>query len=107
MYNELLGLYTRIRQELLPDLEYKEFADMYAQTIVYGLFIARYNDKTTGDFTRGEAIENLAKESHLLKQFFQHIATSENLHPTLNEAINKLCELYSLANLKELLNQSV
>lgn len=105
MYNELLGLYTRIRQELLPDLEYKEFADMYAQTIVYGLFIARYNDKTTGDFTRGEAIENLAKESHLLKQFFQHIATSENLHPTLNEAINKLCELYSLANLKELLNQ--
>lgn len=105
MHNELLGLYSRIKQELLPDLGIKEFSDMYAQTIVYGLFIARYNDKTTEDFTRGEAIANLSKESHLLKQFFQHIATSENLHPTLNDSIDSLCELYALANLKELLDQ--
>ena len=105
MYDELFGLYSRIKEELLPDLEIREFSDMYAQTIVYGLFIARYNDKTMGSFTRGEAIENLSKESHLLKQFFQHIATSDNLHPTLNDSIDKLCELYSLTDIKELLNQ--
>lgn len=105
MYDELFGLYSRIKEELLPDLEIREFSDMYAQTIVYGLFIARYNDKTMESFTRGEAIENLSKESHLLKQFFQHIATSDNLHPTLNDSIDKLCELYTLADLKELLNQ--
>lgn len=105
MYNELFGLYSKIKQELLPDLEIRNFSDMYAQTIVYGLFIARYNDKTIESFTRGEAIENLSKEGHLLKQFFQHIATSDNLHPTLNDSIDKLCELYSLANIKELLNQ--
>ena len=105
MYDELFGLYSRIKEELLPDLEIREFSDMYAQTIVYGLFIARYNDKTMESFTRGEAIENLSKESHLLKQFFQHIATSDNLHPTLNDSIDKLCELYSLTDIKELLNQ--
>ena len=105
MYNELFGLYSKIKQELLPDLGIREFSDMYAQTIVYGLFIARYNDKTAEDFTRGEAIGNLSKESHLLKQFFQHIATSDNLHPTLDDSIDNLCELYSLANLKELLDQ--
>lgn len=105
MYNELSGLYSRIKEELLPDLEYRDFSDMYAQTIVYGLFIARYNDKTVENFTRGEAIENLSKESHLLKQFFQHIATSDNLHPTLNDSIDKLCELYALTDIKELLNQ--
>lgn len=105
MHNELFGLYSKIKQELLPDLQIKEFSDMYAQTIVYGLFIARYNDKTTEDFTRGEAIGNLSKESHLLKQFFQHIATSDNLHPTLDDSIDNLCELYSLANLTELLDQ--
>ena len=105
MYNELFGLYSKIKQELLPDLGIREFSDMYAQTIVYGLFIARYNDKTAEDFTRGEAIGNLSKESHLLKQFFQHIATSDNLHPTLDDSIDNLCDLYSLANLKELLDQ--
>lgn len=105
MYNELFALYSKIKEELLPDLEISQFSDMYAQTIVYGLFIARYNDKTIENFTRGEAIENLSKESHLLKQFFQHIATSDNLHPTLNDSIDKLCELYSLTDLGELLNQ--
>lgn len=105
MYNELFALYMKIKQELLPDLGFEEFSDMYAQTIVYGLFIARYNDETLENFTRGEAIENLTKESYLLKQFFQHIATSDKLHPTLNASIDKLCQLYSLTNLKLLLEQ--
>ena len=106
MYDDLNALYTRLKQELLPELNVGEFADMYAQTIVYGLFIARYNDKASAKFTRGEAIANLAKESHLLKQFFQHIANSGALHPTLNDAIEKLCKLYSITNLAELLDKS-
>lgn len=105
MYNELFALYSRIQQELLPDLNIKDFSDMYAQTIVYGLFIARYNDRNLSNFSRGEAIENLAKESHLLKQFFQHITTSSNLHPTLNDSIDKLCNLFTLTDLQSLLNQ--
>ncbi len=105
MFTELNALFLKLKQDLLPELEIKEFSDMYAQTIVYGLFIARYNDKNLKTFSRGEAIENLAKESHLLKQFFQHIATSNNLHPTLDDAINKLCNLFTLTNLQQLLNQ--
>lgn len=105
MYNELNALFSKLKQDLLPDLSIQEFSDMYAQTIVYGLFIARYNDDSLKTFSRGEAIENLAKESHLLKQFFQHIATANNLHPTLNDSINKLCELFKLTNLQQLLNQ--
>ena len=105
MFIELNALYSKIKEDLVPDLGINEFSDMYAQTIVYGLFIARYNDKTPETFSRGEAIENLTKESKLLKQFFQHIATSDNLHPTLDDSIDKLCQLYSLADLKFLLEQ--
>lgn len=105
MYQELFALFSKIKQELLPDLNINEFSDMYAQTIVYGLFIARYNDNTLNSFSKGEAISNLTKESHLLKQFFQHVATSDNLHPTLDETINKLCELFALTDLKKLLDQ--
>lgn len=105
MYTELFALYSRLQQDLLPDLTIRDFSDMYAQTIVYGLFIARYNDTSVENFSRGEAISNLTRESHLLKQFFQHVATSDNLHPTLDDSINKLCDLFALTDLKKLLDQ--
>ncbi|MGI5842521.1 MAG: type ISP restriction/modification enzyme, partial [Christensenellales bacterium] len=105
MYNELFALYSKLKEELLPELDIVAFADMYAQTIVYGLFIARYNDKHLSTFSRGEAISNLSNESHLLKQFFQHIANSGTLHPTLNDTIDKLCKLFSITNLPELLDK--
>jgi predicted helicase len=105
MFDELTALHSKLQQELLPDLSKSDFADMYAQTIVYGLFIARYNDKALKEFSRGKAIENLSKESHLLKQFFQHIANSGTLHAKLNYAIDGLCKLFSIANLPELLSQ--
>ena len=105
MFNELSALFAKLREELLPDLTIEKFADMYAQTITYGLFIARYNDNSLTTFTRGEALENLSKESVLLKKFFQHIATSDTLHPTLNNSIEKLCKLFSIADLQKLLNQ--
>ena len=61
----------------------REFADMYAQTIVYGLFIGRYNDTTPDSFDKYEAIRFLQEESELLKQFFLHIAGTGRKHPTL------------------------
>lgn len=105
MYNELYALFSKLKQDLLPELTTQAFSDMYAQTIVYGLFIARYNDKNLQTFSRGEAIENLAKESSLLKNFFQHIATSNKLHPTLDETIDKLCYIFSITDLKQLLDK--
>ena len=38
------------KQVLLPDLNDEQFADMYAQTICYGLFAARCNDQTRHNF---------------------------------------------------------
>lgn len=40
---------------LVHDMDEKQFADFYAQTIVYGMFIARINDKTPKTFSRLEA----------------------------------------------------
>ena len=63
MFPELYGLYNKIKSELSPSMNTKDFADMYAQTIVYGLFIARYNDKTLNNFNKYEALGNLQEES--------------------------------------------
>ena len=55
--NDLTKVYETIKQLLIHDLSYNDFADMYAQTLVYGLFVARFHDKTPNNFTRTEARE--------------------------------------------------
>ena len=106
MYLELYGLYKRIKTDLRPSMDTREFADMYAQTIVYGLFIARYNDSTPDTFDKYEAIGNLQTESELLKQFFMHIAAGTGKkHPTLEGVIDKLCNLYRICDISVLLGR--
>lgn len=105
MFPELYGLYSRIKSDLRPTMTSRDFADMYAQTIVYGLFIARYNDTTPESFDRYEAIKYLQEESALLKQFFMHIAGSGKKHPTLEAVIDKLCAIYRMCNISELLSR--
>ena len=46
------------RKVLLHDLTQDQFADMYAQTISYGLFAARCNVKGSEHFTRQHAAYN-------------------------------------------------
>lgn len=105
MFIELYGLYSRIQSDLRPLMTTREFADMYAQTIVYGLFIARYNDTTPDSFDRYEAIKFLQEESELLKQFFMHIAGGGRKHPTLEGVIDKLCSLYRICDISALLER--
>lgn len=105
MFKELYGLYSKIKSELRPTMNTREFADMYAQTIVYGLFIARYNDTTPESFDKYEAIGNIQEESELLKQFFMHIAGTGKKHPTLEGVIERLCSLYRICNISALLER--
>ena len=105
MFNEIYALYIKIKENLRPYLDTGSFADMYAQTIVYGLFIARYNVASPEAFNRYEAIGNLRRESALLKLFFSHIAVSDNQHPTLEAVIDKLCALYRIADVEMLLDK--
>ena len=62
------------RRVLLHDITPHSFADVYAQTIVYGLFAARLNDKTPEDFSRYEALSLIPKTSPFLRNLFQQIA---------------------------------
>jgi len=62
------------RKVLLHDLTEERFADMYAQTIAYGLFAARCNTKTEGHFIREHAAYELPKTNPFLRKMFTHIA---------------------------------
>ncbi len=75
--------FATFRQTLQPGLTPSEFADMYAQTLVYGLFTARVTMLPEhAHFTRYNAIHAIPKTSGLLQDIFQTIAC-----PDLDERI--------------------
>jgi hypothetical protein len=59
---------------LLHDITAAEFADIYAQTIAYGLFAARLHDDTPNSFTRQQAAEKIPLSNPFLRKLFQYIA---------------------------------
>jgi len=59
------------QQMLIHDIDNKSFADIYAQTIAYGMFAARYHDPT---FSREEAASLIPKSNPFLRKLFQDIA---------------------------------
>ncbi|MDD5511612.1 MAG: N-6 DNA methylase [Dehalococcoidales bacterium] len=74
---ESSSLHTQLvafRANLIPDLSVEYFADMYAQTIAYGLFAARCISKNGASFTRLDAVQNLPKTNPFLRKLFQYIA---------------------------------
>lgn len=71
---ELRGYMEAFRQVLIHDITPKTFADIYAQTIAYGMFAARLHDETPEDFTRSEAANLIPKSNPFLRKVFQQIA---------------------------------
>jgi len=100
---DLIKLYDSIKEFLVHDLTPHTFADMYAQTLVYGLFVARSHDKTPGDFSRREARELIPNSNKLLKRFFDHIVGVE-FKNSLRHIVNELCEVFSHADVSKLID---
>lgn len=90
------------KQILLHDLTDHTFADMYAQTIAYGLFVARLNDTTLEDFTRQEARELVSKNNPFLRQLFDYISGA-NLDDNLVWIVDDLVEIFRAVDLNKLL----
>jgi len=87
---------------LVHDMDEAQFADVYAQTIAYGLFTARLHDTTLKDFTRGEAITLIPKSNPFLRQLFQYVAGSD-LDQRVVWIVDALCEVFRHADLNAVL----
>jgi predicted helicase len=75
------GIRSNLKQQMLSfqdmlihDIDNKAFADIYAQTIAYGMFAARYHDPTLPTFSREEAATLIPKSNPFLRKLFQDIA---------------------------------
>ena len=70
----LNGLFEAFKAVLLPELPIPQFADMFAQTLAYGLFAARYNHKGNKAFDRHDAAREIPKTNPFLRKLFTMIA---------------------------------
>lgn len=71
-------LFEKFKDSLIHDMTEQEFADMYAQTVVYGLFSARCLDTTQEDFSAVEAISLLPNTNPFLKSLLRECFGAES-----------------------------
>jgi type I restriction-modification system DNA methylase subunit len=94
----LQGLFEVFQAELIHGLKADEFADMYAQTVAYGLFTARVMQRGAGDFNRGIAGELLPKTNPFLRRVFKSLVDADNMPPSLVWTVEDLAQLIEAAD---------
>ena len=94
--------YEVFKEMLIHDLSLEQYADIYAQTVAYGMFAARYHDSSLDTFSRDEANKLLPKSNPFLRNFFQTIA-GYNIDDRIVWIVDDLAELFNHVNVKDLL----
>lgn len=105
-YN-LITLRNAFAKTLLPGLDLEgrtsEFADMYAQTLAYGLFAARCNHKPGRPFQRLGAAAEIPKTNLLLRTLFESITGTALESEPFAPFVEDLVQLLGNADLETIL----
>ncbi len=89
---------------LIRDLTSEQFADMYAQTICYGLFAARCNTDNPQSFSRETAAFKLPKTNPFLRSIFGQIA-GPDLDERITWAVDTLGNILQQTDMTEILKE--
>jgi hypothetical protein len=98
----LQGQYKTFKDILIHDLTPKSFADIYAQTLAYGMFAARLHDPTLEDFSRQEAAELIPKSNPFLRKLFGYVAGFD-IDERIKTTVDNLADVFRATNVEELL----
>lgn len=99
--SSLHNQYKSFRQVLLHDVTAEEFADIYAETLAYGLFTARLHDTTLDTFTRGEAYALIPRSNPFLRDLFAYIGTA--LDERAEWIVDALCDVFRATDVNSML----
>ena len=90
------------KQILIHDITPKGFADVYAQTIAYGMFAARSHDPSLETFSRQEAYELIPKSNPFLKKLFGYTAGLD-VDDRIKWIVDDLVNIFLACNVEEML----
>jgi predicted helicase len=99
---ELSQHYNMFRNLLINDLTAKQFADIYAQTLAYGMFAARIHDSSLDTFSRNEAAELIPKSNPFLRKLFISIA-GPDIDERIKTNVDNLIEVFRATDVKALM----
>ncbi|ORE94924.1 adenine-specific DNA methyltransferase [Aurantimonas sp. 22II-16-19i] len=100
--SELFVQYAAFKENLIHDITIDEFADIYAETIAYGMFAARLHDTTLDTFSRQEALELLPKSNPFLRSLFTYIA-GYDLDERISWIIDDLARVFRACDVSKLM----
>jgi predicted helicase len=96
------GFYEAFRQYLIRGLSKEEFADLYSQTITYGLFAAR--TRSENGFNRKLAYDNIPRTIGILRDVFKFISL-EDLPQQMEWIIDDISEVLAVTDVRNILHQ--
>ena len=98
----ILGFYEAFRKYLISGLTEEEFADLYSQTITYGLFAAR--TRSENGFNRKLAFEKIPRTIGILRDVFRFISL-EDPPEQMQWIIDDISEVLAVTDVKKILHQ--
>ncbi len=99
---ELTAQYQAFKGNLIHDITTNDFADIYAETIAYGMLAARLHDTTLDSFSRQEALELLPKSNPFLKSLFTYVA-GQDLDERIVWIIDDLARVFQACDVARLM----
>lgn len=96
------GFYDAFKEFLIAGINESEFADLYSQTITYGLFAARL--RAEKDFNRKLAYSYIPKSIGILRDVFKFISL-EDLPQQMEIIIDDIAEVLNVADARKILDQ--
>ena len=100
--SRLAGFFKAFRTYLIGSLTPEEFADLFAQTITYGLFAAR--TRSGDDFNRRIAFDNIPHTIGVLRDLFRFISL-DDLPAPLAWCVDDIAEVLAVADAPGILSR--
>jgi len=101
-HNQIVGFYEAFKTYLIGTLNEKQFADLYAQTITYGLFAAR--TRADGEFNRRVAFDYIPHTIGILRDVFRFISLEEP-PKSLQIIVEDIAEILNVADVNKILHE--
>lgn len=100
---ELTGFYEAFREYLISGLTYEDFADLYSQTITYGLFAARI--RSENGFNRRLAYLSIPHTIGILRDIFRFISLGDDIPKQMEWIVDDISEVLAVTDVKKILHQ--
>jgi len=98
----IYGFYNAFQKYLITSLTPNQFADLYSQTITYGLFAAR--TRADGEFKRKMAFEYIPHTIGILRDIFRYISLEE-LSDQMEVIVDDIAAVLNAADINSILDR--